>query len=76
MRSHHLVDCLATALPEGGVHFPDGVGVKRMTRAVDVAANDRVTGLLRATSVLLSKNGQVLLTQSYMLKCTPAQRMF
>jgi len=58
------------------VHFPDGVGVQRMTRAVDVAANDRVTGLQRATSVLLSKNGQVLLTQSYMLKCTPAQRMF
>jgi phosphomethylpyrimidine synthase len=27
LRSHHLVDCLATALPEGGVHFPDGVGV-------------------------------------------------
>ena len=37
-RSHHLVDCLATALPECGVHFPDGVGVKRMTRTMDVAA--------------------------------------
>jgi hypothetical protein len=23
---------------EGGVHFPDGVGVEGMTRAVDVAA--------------------------------------
>src|SRR5262249_12413025 len=37
---------------------------------------DRVTGLLQATSVLLSKNSQVVLTQNYMLKCTPAQRMF
>src|SRR5262249_61703628 len=34
---HHLLYRLATALPEGGVHFPDGVGVKRMTRAMDVA---------------------------------------
>ena len=41
---HHLLYRLATALPEGGVHFPDGVGVKRMTRAMDVAGlckNDR-----------------------------------
>jgi hypothetical protein len=38
LRSHHLVDCLATALPEGGVHFPDGVGVKRMTRTLRVSA--------------------------------------
>ena len=35
---HHLVDCLATAPAKGGVHFPDGVGVEGMTRAVDVAA--------------------------------------
>src|SRR5262252_8346902 len=36
---HHLLYRLATALPEGGVHFPDGVGVKRMTRAMDVAGS-------------------------------------
>src|SRR6516165_6234958 len=36
---HHLIYRLATALPEGGVHFPDGVGVKRMTRAMDVAGS-------------------------------------
>jgi len=36
--SHYLLYRLATALPEGGVHCPDGVGVKRMTRAMDVAA--------------------------------------
>jgi hypothetical protein len=38
LRSHYLVDWLATALPEGGVHFPDGVGVEGMTRAVGIPA--------------------------------------
>jgi hypothetical protein len=38
LRSHHLVDCLATALPEGGVHFPDGVGVEGVTRALGIPA--------------------------------------
>src|SRR5262249_22220054 len=32
---HHLLYRLAAAATEGGVHFPDGVGVKRMTRAMD-----------------------------------------
>ena len=45
MRSHHLVDCLATALPEGGVHFPDGVGVQRMTRTMDVAGSVSNNGI-------------------------------
>jgi hypothetical protein len=31
---HHLLYRLAAAATEGGVHFPDGVGVKRMTRAM------------------------------------------
>src|SRR5262249_44201098 len=35
---HHLLYRLAATATEGGVHFPDGVGVKRMTRAMDVAA--------------------------------------
>src|SRR5262249_22379988 len=35
---HHLLYRLAAAATEGGVHFPDGVGVQRMTRAMDVAA--------------------------------------
>jgi len=39
---HHLVNRLATALQEGGVHFPDGVGVQGVTRAVDVAANSPI----------------------------------
>ena len=41
---HHLLYRLATALPEGGVHFPDGVGVQRMTRAMDVAGNPAARG--------------------------------
>src|SRR5262245_60670500 len=36
---HHLLYRLAAAATEGGVHFPDGVGVKRMTRAMDVAGS-------------------------------------
>ena len=36
---HYLLYRLAAAATEGGVHFPDGVGVKRMTRAMDVAGS-------------------------------------
>jgi len=59
-----------TAVDDAVITFnrPDSPGIDGMI--------DRVTGLLRATSVLHSKNDQVLLTQSYMLKCTPSQRMF
>src|SRR5215831_2164619 len=35
---HHPLYRLAAAATEGGVHFPDGVGVQRMTRTMDVAA--------------------------------------
>src|SRR6516225_9915166 len=38
LRSQHLVDCIATALPEGSVHFPDGVGVEGVTRALRIPA--------------------------------------
>ena len=37
---------------------------------------DRVTGFLRATYMMHLKNGKVVLQQNYMLKCTPAQRIF
>ena len=38
---------------------------------------DRVTGDLQATFVMLSmKNNKVLLTNHYLLKCRPSQRMF
>jgi hypothetical protein len=38
---------------------------------------DRVTGDLQATFVMLSmKDNKVLLTNYYLLKCRPAQRMF
>src|SRR5262249_39185017 len=39
---HHLLYRLAAAATEGGVHFPDGVGVQRMTRAS--ARPDRGSG--------------------------------
>jgi len=58
--SHHLVDCLATTLPEGGVHFPDGVGVKRMTRAMDVAGSV----LARRNKLLVSWDHSSLLRPS------------
>ena len=35
---HYLLYRLAAAATEGGVHFPDGVGVKRMTRTLGVSA--------------------------------------
>jgi hypothetical protein len=38
---HHLLYRLAAVATEGGVHFPDGVGVQRMTRAMDVAVAGR-----------------------------------
>jgi hypothetical protein len=37
---------------------------------------DRVTGELQATSVMLSRDNKVILAMTYLLKCTPAQRMF
>ena len=51
---HHLVDCLATAQAKGGVHFPDGVGVEGMTRAVDVAASVSKPLIMRMVRVVIA----------------------
>jgi len=74
------------------LHGPDGSGVRlpdrtamddvvvtfaRSTQPTIDGTLDRVTGELRATFVMLStKNNKVLLTNYYLLKCAPAQRMF
>jgi hypothetical protein len=37
---------------------------------------DRVTGDAEATSIVIAKTGNILMSLKYALKCRPAQRMF
>src|SRR5262245_26522595 len=61
---HHLLYRLAAAATEGKMHLADGVGVKRMTRAMDVAGSVSKVADLR-------ERGEASASRSWRQRNTP-----